>query len=282
MSATEIAMAVLEAEPCRTILGGIAGSHAGRRALSRLSAPYGVFDSFQEAWKAARKARGAGHEHPDDVTIHLNLARSLRPSDYAVLYWISRIGAGDLKLFDFGGNAGNLYYSYSPFLREQFQNIEWTVFDLPPILDQGRKLCAERGISQLRFVSSPRDAGALAILLVSGAFHYWEKSVQEFLAQFPEPPDHILINRTPIHDEQPSFITVQCTPSYAVPCLVRNGRELAEEFAAAGYEMIDRWSSLELRLRLPLFPKLSVPHYSGFYFRREKLTHAPLPERLQR
>jgi hypothetical protein len=42
------------------------------------------------------------------------------------------------------------------------------------------------------------------------------------------------------------------------------------DFAAMGYVMVDRWSALELGLRLPLFPEWSVGAYSGFYFRLEK------------
>ena len=37
---------------------------------------------------------------------------------------------------------------------------------------------------------------------------------------------------------------------------------------SAGYELVDRWPALELALRMPLFPDRTVPHYSGFYFRR--------------
>jgi len=270
MSATDVAMAALAAEPCRSILGGIAKLRTGRRALSGLSAPCGVFDTFEQGWKAARKARPAGHEHPDDITIHLNLSRTLRQSDYAVLYWLTRVSPGGLKLFDFGGNVGNLFYSYLPFLQDHFEEINWTVFDLPLIMKEGQKMSAERGATQLKFVPSPADAGAFPVLLVSGAFHYWERSVVEFLDQFAQPPEHILINRTPVHlGEQKPFITVQCAPNYAVPCIIRNGRKLVQEFEDAGYKLLDRWPALELRLRLPLFPHLSVPYYSGFYFRRE-------------
>jgi putative methyltransferase (TIGR04325 family) len=270
MSATEIAMAIPSTEPFRTILSHIAKSRSGHRTLNWLSAPYGLFDTFEEGWLAARKARPAGHEHPDDIAIHLALSMDLRPSDYAALYWLCQIPYADLRIFDFGGNVGNLYYSYSPYLRGRFQAIEWTVLDLPLIVQEGKKLSAKWETPEMRFTLSTDDALGCSALLVSGAFHYWEKSVPAFLEQFIELPEHIILNRTPVHDTQPSFITVQCTKSYAVPCVVRNAPQLVAEFTAAGYTLIDRWPALELRLRPPLFPDHAVQHYSGFYFRRER------------
>ena len=109
------------------------------------------------------------------------------------------------------------------------------------------------------------------VLLVSASFHYWEKSVQAFIQQFPWPPEHVILNRAPVHEKQPPFITVQSTDSYAVPCIVRNAPELVSSFAAMGYTLVDRWRALEQRLPMPLFPERTVPHSSGFYFRRQKL-----------
>lgn len=269
MGVKEIAVSIVESEPCRAILTALGESRTGRRLLNRLSAPFGVYDTFDEGWLAARRAKPTGHEHPDDVKIHLALSKSLRPSDYAVLYWLSRLAAEELSVFDFGGNVGNLYYSYLPYLRYRSQTIEWTVFDLAPIIEEGRILSAQREAPELKFTSSPRDAPEKSIVLVSGAFHYWEKSIPEFLEQFTKPPTHIILNRSPVHEKYRSFVTVQRTESYAVPCIVRNAQAMIQDFAAAGYTMVDRWSALELRLRLPLFPDRSVQRYSGFYFRHQ-------------
>ena len=56
------------------------------------------------------------------------------------------------------------------------------------------------------------------------------------------------------------------------PSLAKYGTpsELRTAFAAEGYQMIDRWRAMELSLKLPLFPKLSVPFYSGLYFSRTR------------
>jgi putative methyltransferase (TIGR04325 family) len=202
----------------------------------------------------------------------MDRSKVLYPSDYPVLYWLLRLGSPRLRLFDFGGNIGNIYYSYSPLLKPPVEQIEWTVYDFPATLEQGRKIASARRERELQFTDSVQEASLSDLLLVSGALHYWEKSIAEFVDQFPQPPLHVLINRTPTHDTKHTYITVQHTDSFAFPCLVRNLDEIISGFTAKGYALIDRWPNLELSWRKPLFPDYAVHHYSGFYFR-----YAPNP-----
>ena len=270
MSAKDITIHVLASQPCRGVLSRLELLPFGKRVLNRISQPRGVFASFDEAWAAARHSTYAGHDHPDYIKTHLELSASLRPSDYAALFWLLQASPGELRVFDFGGNIGNLYYSYLGYLRRASRVVDWTVYDLPNTIEEGRRIASERGVRELQFTDSIEGFSGNHILLISGAFHYWEKSVQEFLEQLPHSPAHIIVNRTPVHNTQPSFITVQYRKSYAVPCIVRNMAGMIEEFAVCGYAMVDRWPATERSLRMPLFPERTVEHYSGFYFRRQE------------
>src|SRR5208282_5635484 len=145
----------------------------GRRILNGLSGIHGVFATLEESWSVARRANPAGHEAPGEIPLHFELSKSLRASDYAVLFWLSKIRVEELKIFDFGGNAGNLYYSYLPYLGGEFRRIVWNVFDLPVVMDRGREIAAERGATGLRFANSVEEAADCDVLLVSGALHYW-------------------------------------------------------------------------------------------------------------
>lgn len=269
MSAKEIAIVTLDSKPCLTVLTRFAELPFGKQILNRLSQTRGVFATFDEGWSVARKARPAGHEHPSEIDVHLQFSKALRPSDYAVLYWLSKLAATEIRIFDFGGNVGNLYYSYSTYL-EGTRSLDWTVFDLPSVVKAGERIATERGATGLRFTTKLEDAAGCNVLLVSGALHYWEGSVQAFLEQFRQQPDHVIVNRTPVHNEQPSFITVQRTAECAFPCIVRNLAGMIEDFAVKGHAMVDRWQAIERSFRMPLFPERTVPYYSGFYFRREE------------
>jgi hypothetical protein len=36
---------------------------------------------------------------------------------------------------------------------------------------------------------------------------------------------------------------------------------------SANYELIDEWTTYDFRFRIPLNPRASADHYSGFYFK---------------
>jgi putative methyltransferase (TIGR04325 family) len=266
LSLREIGKAVLSTQPCRGMLAGVSKSPFGRDLLNRLSNHCGVYDTFQEGWAAAKRVNPVGHEDPEEIEVHLRMSESLRPSDYAVLCWFLKIDAERLRIFDYGGNVGNLYYSYMPYLKSQ-RTVEWTVFDIPSVVEKGKTIAAKNNASGLTFANSASSISRPHVLLLSGAFHYWEGSVQGFLEQFAGAPEYIFVNRSPVHETRQSFVTVQRTQTCAFPCVVRNAAEMISEFARMGYVMVDRWNALELALRLPLFPEWSVGSYSGFYFR---------------
>jgi putative methyltransferase (TIGR04325 family) len=263
------ANAILDSRASRAILSYAEKSAAGRRILNALSGQRGVFETFEQGWAAARRTGLPGHDDPNLVTLHMELAKSLRPSDYAALFWLRSAAGGGLSVFDFGGNAGNLFYSYSKYL-QGVGPLSWSVFDIPPVLERGRRMAEERNAAGLRFVSTVKEFAAGQVLLVSGSLHYWERSIGDFVRQFPAIPRHIIINRTPISENSGPFVIVQRTATCAHPCIVRNAKDLISDFAALGYLLADRWAAPELRIHLPFFPSHSLPHYSGFYFRLEK------------
>lgn len=263
----ETAKALLTSGPSRSVLSYAGKSAVGKRVLNAISGTRGVFSTFEEGWAAARRTGLPGHGDPSQVALHMELAKSLRPSDYAALCWLRAASNGDqLSVFDFGGNAGNLFYSYSAYLKS-FGALDWTVLDIPPVIEQGRRIATERNAEGLGFASSPAEFRANQVLLASGFLHYWEGTIAEFLQQFPVLPRHVIVNRTPVSERQGPFVVVQQTPTCAHPCVVRNAAALISDFAALKYCLVDRWSAPELRIFLPLFPDHSVPHYSGFCFR---------------
>ena len=259
----------LATKPCRWLLTSLERNSIGMEALNTVSYPRCVFRSFEEAWRAARRVSYAGHDHPDYLQFQAGLAGKLRPSDYAVLYWLLRTGANPLRVLDFGGSVGNVYYSYADHLRKFAGDLEWTVIDLPKTVEEGQRMAMERGERGLRFTSTLAGLEGNFIVLVSSAFHYWEKTVGEFIVQLPFNPEHIIVNRVPVNEKERTFVTVQYKKTFAVPCMVRNSIELVSDFAGAGYRLVDSWTAPELRLRMPLFPGHDVSAYSGFYFCRQ-------------
>ena len=102
--------------PVRKMLSACDGTKLGSGALNRISLRSAVFPTVEDAWAAARSLKHAGHEHPLAIEIHMRFAEKPRPSDYPALFWLSRLGTDRPRIFDFGGNVGNLYYCYKPYL----------------------------------------------------------------------------------------------------------------------------------------------------------------------
>ena len=267
MSFRRLTRAVLETPSCHRLLAQTEKRPFGRRILQYVGRRHGMYGTFAEAWKAAAMGRYAGHDHASNLANHLNLAKNLRPSDYAALYWLSRI-EDDLNIFDFGGNVGNLYYSYFPYLSVDEHRVDWTVYDLPKTIEEGRKIAGVRSPKGLRFTGEMRSTHDYNVLLISGALHYWEDSIEVLFERLSHRPAHVVLNRTPMHATEPSFITIQRFDDFAMPCIVRNANELVDSFKKLGYSLINRWEASELSIRMPLFPEKSVAHYSGFYFRK--------------
>jgi putative methyltransferase (TIGR04325 family) len=239
-------------------------------ALRRLSFPRVAFDTFEDAWRAAASDRHAGHD-TDSIPMHWGMRHQMRASDPAVLNWLHEVaGHGSLRLLDFGGNVGNLYYCYRPHLPQALR-LEWQVIDLPAVVEAGRRLAeTEESNGELHFATSlsglPRN---FDVVLASGSLHYWESSITSWLRALPGIPAHIIVNRSPIHKSHPTFITVQQRETFAVPCIVRNRSEMLSDFWKQGYKLIDEWEAPELSLTFTFFPALSVPRYSGFCFRKD-------------
>lgn len=239
-----------------------------RALLRRLNYPQVAFTNFADAWRAAGSDRHAGHD-TDSIDMHREMMHTLRASDPKVLKAMNEIAAqGSLSVLDFGGNVGNIYYAYRPNL-PQILALRWVVVDLPAVTAAGAKLAQESNITELRFEDSLANVGGpFDVLLASGSLHYWEGSIASWLDAVGARPMHVIVNRSPVHPSRSTFVTVQQRPTFAVPCMVRNRDELIADFAASGYELVDRWAAPELSMTFTLFPGLSVNSYSGFHFRK--------------
>ena len=103
-----------------------------------------TFSSFAEAQACASSFIQAGHEHPDEIRYHTSISDTVRESDYPVLFHLAPLACQLQRIFDFGGNVGNLFYAYQREVNFS-PNLTWSVYDLPVKKPLGEKVAAERG-----------------------------------------------------------------------------------------------------------------------------------------
>ena len=250
----------------RRLTGTALRSGPARSVLKNLFGYKWVFHSLTEAKESAFRYLESSHEHPDNALLHLSLAETARQSDYPVLFHLAQIIPTCRKVFDLGGNVGNLLYCYSKYL-EFPPDLEWTVCDVPQIAEIGRSLARKRNETRLKFDGNTDRLSEADLLLVSGSLHYFELSLPEMLTASGAKPNHLIINRTPL-TTGPETVTVQDAGSFLVACKLYSKDELLRQFDKLDYDLIDSWDVSELSVHIPCFPEMSVPMYSGLYFKR--------------
>ncbi|MBS0520665.1 MAG: methyltransferase, TIGR04325 family [Proteobacteria bacterium] len=224
-----------------------------------------IFPSLADAERAIAPFAEGGHQSEANVELHLAANEYPRPSDYPALFYLEPLLTTARRLFDLGGNVGNLFYCYSRYL-EFPPGFQWQVFDLPVNMARGRLLAAERQARQLTFADRWSDASGADILLASGCLHYFPRALPAMIAELQPLPRHVLINRTPLTDGAP-IATIQDAGRFRVACMLYNRQQLVAAFDQLGYALEAFWSVPEVSLVIPAYPEHSIPAYSGLLFR---------------
>ncbi|MFM6005971.1 MAG: methyltransferase, TIGR04325 family, partial [Sphaerospermopsis kisseleviana] len=152
--------------------------------------------------------------------------------DYPVLFWFRKIldqnSSPPPTIFDFGGNVGTHYYTYSHFL-DYSHELKWLVCDVPQIVKAGQELADERNVD-LQFTTEFAEANAKQIFIASGSIQYVQSLSLSLLSK---PPVHLLINRLPLYDGK-SFVTLQNGGKVFYPQYVFNRKEFIDSLSELG------------------------------------------------
>lgn len=238
-----------------------------RQVFNRLANYNRVFPDLTTAKCAVSRYTHRGHDSPENIKILNRLVANTRPSDYPVLYHLSRLSLDGLRVFDLGGTTGGTFHLYDRHLAFP-TNFRWTVGDLPATIKQGRALAHEKNESRLQFSSSNEDASGHDVLLISGTLHYLEDELCDYVARLSSLPRHIFINRTPLVNAS-NAATVQYVDGVMVACRLLNRNDLITGMQRIGYRLEDQWQVLEFSIPLPFNPEYWVREYSGLYFKSE-------------
>jgi putative methyltransferase (TIGR04325 family) len=188
-------------------------------------------------------------------------------ADYPVLFWLSRILAEAPRVFDFGGHVGLAFYGFESYL-DYPTGLVWTVYDVPSVLAEGRKLAEQHRGTALRFTDQLSELAQHTVLHASGALQYVETPLAQQLVQFAARPKHLLLNKLPLYDGEP-YVTLQNTMHSYNPYAVYNRAAFIGALEALGYQLIDAWDDYERSCRPLNRPDYYVPHYTGLYLRLE-------------
>jgi putative methyltransferase (TIGR04325 family) len=90
------------------------------------------------------------------------------PSDYPVLFWLTKLLRPGMRIFDFGGHVGVAYHCFSKYL-DYPPDLEWTVCDVPAVIAEGAAIAKQRSTpGKISFTSRFEDAEGCDLLLAAG------------------------------------------------------------------------------------------------------------------
>jgi putative methyltransferase (TIGR04325 family) len=225
----------------------------------------GVYPTFAEALAHIPSDRPAGYDNAETATF-LGRTSPMLPSEYPVLFWLSRLLADHPKVFDFGGYLGlnyNWYNGYGIFPPA----LHWTIYDVPAVIREGQAILAREPDPRLEFTHDLSRAAGADILFASGSLHFCEDSLSVMLARLERLPPHLLINKTPTN-WQPTYFTLNNMGPAISAYKIVNRTEFVASLEALGYELVDSWKNPDLTCYIPFHPDESVTSFDGFYFRR--------------
>ena len=211
-----------------------------------------------------------GYDHSDLGRMYVYRIGKINPSDYASLWWLSRLIRENLFVADFGGNVALEYSSFSRYISFP-PSLKWLICDVPAVVEYAQKVAQERQFPNVAFTTSFADFDGADVLHSSGTLQYIEHGLAELLRPLEKRPPHLILNRIPVHERE-EFVTIQnIGPSLCPYHIYQRGRFI-ESLQALGYELVDSWQCAEVTFRLLFHPEKELTAYSGFYF---KLSERP-------
>lgn len=223
----------------------------------------GVYATFAEARRDFPPTKPAGYDHQGAAKMYGGPAQAVRLVDYPVIFWLSTLIGDHDGLFDYGGHIGLRYYAYSRYLRLP-PGFTWTVWDVPAVTAEGRRLAAENHAEGLVFSDDLATAAAAAeIFFASGSLQYFEEPFPDTLVRLGIRPRHILINGFPLHEKH-EFVTINNMTTAYCTYKVFHKRTFLERMAADGYLLRDIWqNSPDKRCHIPFHPEYDGAVYTG-------------------
>jgi putative methyltransferase (TIGR04325 family) len=243
---------------------------------------WGVFDTFEEAIQAAPSTKNIGYDCADLAQEYKKMLcggnweasnSMVRSFDYPVLFWLDKIMQSttinslseglrqQAKFFDFGGNLGIHFLSYSRYLALA-EDLVWIVCDLPEIIKVGS---SENKDPRLTFTTDFKLASGSDVFLASGSVQY-DEDIATKIDCLTEKPQHLLINRLGLYEGK-KIVTLQNGGKVFYPQYIFNQREFIDSLTSIGYELIDLWEDNIDNCYIPFHPEVAVPHYYGLYFK---------------
>lgn len=225
----------------------------------------GLYCDFAAARRAIPSDRKDGFNDESTAALLLDEADTVFSSDYAMLFWFTKLHLEVRLVFDWGGYLGRSYRIYRRLVGFG-DELQWVINDVPAVVALGRSGKVNTGGGAVSFTESFDALEQADLLLASGSMQVIEDPFRP-LQSARQLPRHVLIDKIPAYDQRDA-VTLHSVGAALVPYQLFNKDHLIQRFADLNYELIDSWLNHNVDCWIPFQEDHGIPAYSGFYFRR--------------
>lgn len=235
----------------------------------------GCFDTFDQAEKAALRTKTSNYDvinankAKNDTHEKQRLDHWFHDIDYPLLFWLSKLLAGNGRVLELGGSLGHFFYSIQKYITFP-SGLIWTIVELPEAVKFGRAIALERQEERL-FFADRKEVIAVAevdIFVTAGTLQYMEESLFEIIQACKQRPKHVLVHNLPVHRDK-QFFTLQNLIACEVPYRIYSKSNILRTMDDLGYCLNAQWANPRY-IEIPFHRKMEIEGYIGFYFSKKK------------
>jgi putative methyltransferase (TIGR04325 family) len=167
-------------------------------------------------------------------------------------------------VLDFGGHRGSLYYSSRRLLGD---GPKWSVYDVPAVVEEGRRVAASKGAAALTFESDLSRVPHVDLVIAAGSLQYVEDRPREWLEKIAGERRHVIVSTTPFHESR-EFATLNNMGTAYCPYKVRRKGEFFDEMRELGYRVVEEWHHPGKACQVPFHVGPWEVTYRGALFER--------------
>ena len=199
-----------------------------------------ITDKVEERAKAFKK---------EDLGKDLGVILSDYGALFSVLTKIHGEKGNSLKVVDFGGSGGYFYFQLKNFLGDR-SSIGWTVVELAPVAEIGKKYYANNELSFETDFDKAVDERKPDVLLISGTIQYLNEPFAFLDKAISKGIEYIVIDRSPF-TQHPAYVQVQQVrkPIYdaSFPIHIMNYNEFVHKLSSK-YKLWFRFPSVDKKI----------------------------------
>ena len=182
------------------------------------------------------------------------------------LMWIALDQKNVLKVLDFGGSLGSVYFQNKLFLNS-IKTLSWNVVEQPRFVEIGKKQIEEEYLHFYDSISECENNISCNCLLLSSVLQYIEEPFMLLDEIFQYHFEYILIDKTSFTLDNTSKITIQKVPKkiydVSYPCWLLPEVVLVKKIINEGYSLIYEFENSDF-INIPSIQKGFL--YNGSLF----------------